>query len=399
MVDQLENSDKNLLDHLYQHVLNLEGYRNVFDDPEKLEATADYLSSALLSFGLTVDEHQFKIDDVPFRNIIGTIEAKDYQPRELLLCAHYDSAPLSPGANDNASGVAGVLEVTRWLVEQAPTKKFMVAFFTLEEIHPKTELQIRNALASSGLVDDELQFLTYHSYALIGEFEKKQEEALKKGATIQASLAFAYEQVQNSATKKERAYLKKIIELNKNITRTNWVGESICIGSTRWLANYLRENSPPKAVINFEEIGFATTKKGLQSIPPGIDLTHCKSYKVDLQQELGNFLGIISEKNSQLLAQIMTSQCEQLVPPLPYVHFALPYNYQEIAGRALDFLRSDHAPFWREGIPAIAITDTFEFRYPFYHTNADTLEQLDFPFMGRVCQVARQAAKELLGKS
>ncbi|RLI68238.1 hypothetical protein DRO91_09290, partial [Candidatus Heimdallarchaeota archaeon] len=273
MVDQLENSDKNLLDHLYQHVLNLEGYRNVFDDPEKLEATADYLSSALLSFGLTVDEHQFKIDDVPFRNIIGTIEAKDYQPRELLLCAHYDSAPLSPGANDNASGVAGVLEVTRWLVEQAPIKKFMVAFFTLEEIHPKTELQIRNALASSGLVDDELQFLTYHSYALIGEFEKKQEEALKKGATIQASLAFAYEQVQNSATKKERAYLKKIIELNKNITRTNWVGESICIGSTRWLANYLRENSPPKAVINFEEIGFTTAKKGLQSIPPGIDLT------------------------------------------------------------------------------------------------------------------------------
>ncbi len=53
----------------------------------------------------------------------------------------------------------------------------------------------------------------------------------------------------------------------------------------------------------------------------------------------------------------------------------------------MDTLRSDHAPFWRENIPALMITDTANFRYPYYHTKADTIDKLDFDFIKKITQV------------
>ena len=58
----------------------------------------------------------------------------------------------------------------------------------------------------------------------------------------------------------------------------------------------------------------------------------------------------------------------------------------EIAESMPDTLRSDHAHFWKAGIPAVMLTDTAEFRNPFYHTPGDTIETLDFDFMKKVCE-------------
>lgn len=50
-----------------------------------------------------------------------------------------------------------------------------------------------------------------------------------------------------------------------------------------------------------------------------------------------------------------------------------------------DILPSDLAPFWRERIPALMLTDMANFRYPLYHTRADTIDKLDFDFLTRIC--------------
>jgi Zn-dependent M28 family amino/carboxypeptidase len=50
----------------------------------------------------------------------------------------------------------------------------------------------------------------------------------------------------------------------------------------------------------------------------------------------------------------------------------------------LDIFRSDHAPFWAAGVPAIMLTDTANFRNPNYHKPTDTADTLDFSFMIRV---------------
>jgi Zn-dependent M28 family amino/carboxypeptidase len=51
-----------------------------------------------------------------------------------------------------------------------------------------------------------------------------------------------------------------------------------------------------------------------------------------------------------------------------------------------DTRRSDHAPFWDLGYPAIMITDTANLRNPHYHQPSDTIETLDLDFLTGVCQ-------------
>jgi Zn-dependent M28 family amino/carboxypeptidase len=45
---------------------------------------------------------------------------------------------------------------------------------------------------------------------------------------------------------------------------------------------------------------------------------------------------------------------------------------------------SDHLNFWREGWPALMITDTAPFRYPYYHTAHDTPDKIDYQRLARV---------------
>lgn len=53
-----------------------------------------------------------------------------------------------------------------------------------------------------------------------------------------------------------------------------------------------------------------------------------------------------------------------------------------------DSRRSDHAPFWDRGYPALLVTDTANLRNANYHTPLDTLETLDVPFATRVTRAA-----------
>lgn len=62
-----------------------------------------------------------------------TLPAAVHQGAALLLCAHYDSVPGSPGAGDNASGVAVLLETARALARRAPPASVDLAFFPNEE--------------------------------------------------------------------------------------------------------------------------------------------------------------------------------------------------------------------------------------------------------------------------
>jgi Zn-dependent M28 family amino/carboxypeptidase len=47
---------------------------------------------------------------------------------------------------------------------------------------------------------------------------------------------------------------------------------------------------------------------------------------------------------------------------------------------------SDHLSFWRQGYPAIMVTDTAFYRNAAYHSADDTPEKLDYPAMGKVVE-------------
>jgi hypothetical protein len=75
------------------------------------------------------DDARFK-----FRNYIVDLPGTDLASEVLILGAHYDAVPNSPGADDNATGVAALLEIARALKDTPRRRTIRLVFFTLEEV-------------------------------------------------------------------------------------------------------------------------------------------------------------------------------------------------------------------------------------------------------------------------
>jgi Zn-dependent M28 family amino/carboxypeptidase len=92
-------------------------------------AVADYLSQRLSGLGLTV-----VFQGAEQRNVVALLRGTNAAPREVLMVgAHYDSAKKSPGATDNGTGVAIVLEQARILRDKQFPYDIKFAFWNAEE--------------------------------------------------------------------------------------------------------------------------------------------------------------------------------------------------------------------------------------------------------------------------
>jgi len=95
--------------------------------PDTLLRTRSYLTDTLQKYGYTVVEHPFE-DGV---NLIAELPATS---KELIVVgAHFDTVPGSPGANDNGSGIAALLELARLLRDTQPGKRIRFVAFDNEE--------------------------------------------------------------------------------------------------------------------------------------------------------------------------------------------------------------------------------------------------------------------------
>jgi Zn-dependent M28 family amino/carboxypeptidase len=99
-----------LNNHLYAHNGNNRWYSGQHDQAQ----TEIY--NALSSFGLTTTRDPFTYNSQTYYNVVGVLPGKVHPNQVYIVGAHYDSAARNcPGADDNASGVAGVLEAARTL--------------------------------------------------------------------------------------------------------------------------------------------------------------------------------------------------------------------------------------------------------------------------------------------
>lgn len=131
-----------LADRLKAHVYQLSheiGERNVYDYDGLMQAQ-QYVSDQLASHGYAVRFQEYEVQADGARRMVRNIVAEkagSHAPGEVvILGAHYDNCHTSqgnPGADDNASAVAGMLEVARML-KDAPIKRTMryVAFVNEE---------------------------------------------------------------------------------------------------------------------------------------------------------------------------------------------------------------------------------------------------------------------------
>ncbi|MGQ9570861.1 MAG: M28 family peptidase [Thermodesulfovibrionales bacterium] len=103
-----------------------------YKDLKKLNRTADHIEEKMISIGCNVKRQSFKYMGNSYHNIIGELKG-DKDSEILIIGAHYDTVPGTPGADDNASGTAGLLELARLNSLKPSSKTIFFVAFTLEE--------------------------------------------------------------------------------------------------------------------------------------------------------------------------------------------------------------------------------------------------------------------------
>ena len=99
--------------------------------PKNLDRAADELSRSLREAGASVTELPYEVSGHRYRNVIGSFGPE--AGRRVIVGAHYDAYMEFPGADDNASGVAGVLELARLLGTARLRGRIDLALWPLEE--------------------------------------------------------------------------------------------------------------------------------------------------------------------------------------------------------------------------------------------------------------------------
>lgn len=119
--------------HLMTHVRALEGERHPLTAPDSLAAAEAYVFEVLAELRLEVERQPFEYHRGSFNNVVARKPGTNPDRPRVLIGAHFDTVPGSPGADDNASGVAVMLECARLLAQEAFEATLEFVGFNLEE--------------------------------------------------------------------------------------------------------------------------------------------------------------------------------------------------------------------------------------------------------------------------
>ena len=108
------------------------GERN-FLNYKKLNAARDFIETSLVQAGYKTRRQEYKVKNETFCNIEAEKTGTKYPEQIIIVGAHYDSVYGSPGANDNASGVAATLALARYFADRESIRTLRFVFFVNEE--------------------------------------------------------------------------------------------------------------------------------------------------------------------------------------------------------------------------------------------------------------------------
>ncbi|MBI2211481.1 MAG: M28 family peptidase [Deltaproteobacteria bacterium] len=134
---------------LKRKVQHIVGERSPFSSPRHLAAVESYIEKEFESYGLSVDSDAFTYWGRGYRNVIGRLGAARGGPL-IILGAHFDSVEGSPGADDNASGVAVLLEAARILSTLRLRSQVLFCAFNLEELNMVGSTHFAKKLKAAG---------------------------------------------------------------------------------------------------------------------------------------------------------------------------------------------------------------------------------------------------------
>ncbi|MBI2355454.1 MAG: M20/M25/M40 family metallo-hydrolase [Deltaproteobacteria bacterium] len=259
-----------------------------------LQKAAAYITDMFVKLGYTPREESYIAEGRQVENIEAQLQGTSEPEEIVIIGAHYDSVSGSPGADDNASGVAALLELARFFSDAEPPGRTLrfVAF-----------------------VNEEPPFF----------------------------------------------YWSKLM------------------GSRVYAAGARKRRERIAAMISLETIGYYADTAGSQSYPPPLGLFY---------PHAGNFIAFVSNLGSRSLLHRCIGTFRETTR-FPSEGLAAPAIIPGVGW-------SDQCSFWREGYPAIMLTDTALYRYPHYHRPTDMPDNLDYNRMARVVAGMRQVVEGLL---
>jgi Zn-dependent M28 family amino/carboxypeptidase len=289
----LSHEQSELADHLstdVQHLSVTIGERSI-QHAGSLKVTSEFLGGNLRQAGYAVTESTYSVAGQEVSNVEAILAGSDSASGTIVLGAHYDSVAGTVGANDNATGVAAVLELARLLQGSKLRKTIRFVLFVNEEP--------------------------------------------------------PYFQTEK-------------------------------MGSLVYARQLHHDGVPVSAMISLETIGFYSDVPGSQKYPPVLGLFY---------PNRGDFIGFVGNRESRALVRRCVRKFRESTS-FPSEGVAAPADWPGVGW-------SDHWSFWQENYPAIMITDTAPFRYPYYHTQRDTFDKVDFEKMARVVDGVREVVESL----
>ena len=238
-----------------------------------LEQAAQYISTRLTAAGYTPRRQTFELAKLPLSNVEAVLQGTTHGAEIVVVGAHYDTVVGCPGANDNATGVAAVLELAqRFSGRRQPRTIRFVAFVNEEPPFFQTE---------------------------------------HMGSAVYA-----------------------------NALRS---GDERVVG-----------------MLSLETMGYYSEERGSQRYPAPMATVY---------PDVGNFIGFVADVASARLLWRARRAFKRRT--------SFPLQSATVPAAIPGVGWSDHWAFWQAGYPAMMVTDTAPYRYPWYHTADDTPEKVD----------------------
>lgn len=134
------------------------------------------------------------------------------------------------------------------------------------------------------------------------------------------------------------------------------------------------------AMLSLETMGYYSDEIGSQQYPFPLDRIY------PLQ---GNFIGFVGNLESRKLVHNVVESFRR--------HAKFPSEGATLPRLIPGVGWSDQWAFWQQGYPGVMVTDTAPFRYPYYHTDEDTPDKIDYERLARVVAGLEQVIAELAG--
>ncbi|MBW8049252.1 MAG: M28 family peptidase [Cytophagales bacterium] len=130
LVDQVDSMN------LLVDLTFIQGIRHYTAGPVHIKEVKDTIESRFAKYGLQTSRQEFINSGDTAHNIIGRLQGHEDETQTYIVDAHFDGIAITPGADDNGSGVAGFLEVSRILSNYNFKHTIKFIGFDLEEQSP-----------------------------------------------------------------------------------------------------------------------------------------------------------------------------------------------------------------------------------------------------------------------